>query len=64
MRTKTFINTRDNFEAYFPLLDLRCRKCGECVKEAKLDRFHRFILPHYYGCYGGGGVVRECFEWR
>lgn len=55
---------RDEFPTHFPTREIFCFKCGVSSGEYRLDRFHRFIIPHYYDCYGGHGVIRNCFGWK
>lgn len=58
------LGRNDSWPFIFPDDVVVCRKCGECDRARRGDRFFNFIRPHYYECHGGSGVVRECFEWR
>lgn len=58
------LGRNDSWPFIFPDDVLVCRKCGASDGARRGDRFFNFIRPHYYECHGGGGVVRECFEWR
>lgn len=58
------LGKNDTWPIHFPDDVVKCLKCGACDRARRTDRFFNFIRPHYYGCYGGSGVLRECFEWR
>jgi len=62
--TRGELGKKDNWPAYFTDDVLICRKCGACDGARRADRFFNFIRTHYYECHGGGGLVRECFEWK
>lgn len=55
---------KDDWPEYFKGGVIRCLGCGANSDGYRFERFHSFMIPHYYGCHGGAGVIRTCFEWR